>query len=191
MSEKAQQPTPPSETIEEAQEKETSLQENLQTPPKKKKRGLWIRLILWIVGFFLLLPFFLTALFYIPGVQQFSARVASEQLSPLLGIDLSIGSFRIKFPAQIHLSDVFAVDPESKDTLASLKRVDVDIPIALLLSGDIPISMLELDSLRIHMPIVDSVLRADGYVHQLRGSGLKIRLKDQRIHAGDLELNGA
>lgn len=191
MSEQRQQPISSPDNNEEADRKDPSLQEESQTTPKKKKRGLWLRLLLWIAGILIALPFLLSALFYIPGVQQFAARVASEQLSPLLGVDLSIGKFRIKFPAKVHLSDVFAVDPEQRETLASLKRIDVEIPIPLLLSGDIPISLLELDSLRIHMPIVDSVLRIDGYVHQLRGSGLKIRLKDQRIHLRDLDLNGA
>lgn len=154
-----QEETPKEESPKEETPKEESHQE--ETPqeesPKKKHliRPKWLRVILktlmWIFIVILIIPL----LVYIPPVQTFLKDIACNVVKKSTGMDVEIEKFRLKFPLDVSLQGVTAVE-ESGDTLASVKELIADVKLLPLIDLDVKVKRLQLNQGYYHMVSADS-----------------------------------
>ncbi len=127
--------------------------------PKPPKRHLikttWLRRVLktlmWIIIVILLLP----VLIYLPPVQDLAISIAKNQVKKSTGMDVGIGSFRLSFPLNVHLKDVYVVTAEH-DTMIRAGEAVADVQLLPLLGLDVKINQLDLDKGYFRMMLPDS-----------------------------------
>ena len=104
---------------------------NIPVVPRKRRRWLWL-----LASPFLL---FLLAiiLLYLPPVQRFAVDKASAIASRSTGLDISVGRLDLRFPLDLLVRDVSAVNPETHDTLLSLEQLKVELRFWKLLKKEI------------------------------------------------------
>ena len=107
---------------------------------KPRKRRWWM----WLIASPFLLFLLLVFLLYLPPVQWFAVQKASEFASRSTGLDISVGRLDLRFPLDLLVRDVSAVEPETKDTLLSLERMKVELRLWKLLKKEIEIEEISL-----------------------------------------------
>ena len=81
---------------------------------------------------------------YLPPVQRFAVDKASAFASQSTGLDITVGRLDLRFPLDLLVRDVSAVEPETKDTLLSLERLKVELRLWKLLKKEIEIEEISL-----------------------------------------------
>ena len=122
----------------------------LKEPHKRRK---WLWLVASPFLFFLLLILFL----YLPPVQRFAVDKASAIASESMGLDISVGRLDLRFPLDLLVRDVSAVEPETNDTLLSVERLKVELRLWKLLKKEI-----EVEEISVQNAVVDSRDFIDG-----------------------------
>lgn len=115
---------------------------------RKQKRHLihptWLRVtlktLMWIVIVILLIP----VLLYLPPVQDLAVSIAKKEVKKATGMEIGIGKFRLSFPLDVHLKDVYVLT-ETGDTMVRAGEAVADVKLLPLLSLDVKINTLELD----------------------------------------------
>lgn len=117
---------------------------NEENPKPKRKRHRALRIIgktlMWIVICILLLP----VLLYIPPVQDLAIKIASDMVEKSTGMKIGIGQFRLNFPLDVKLKDVYVVE-EKGDTMVRASEAIADIKLLPLLKLDIDINRVLLN----------------------------------------------
>ena len=141
------------------------------TPPKKSHwiKTTWLRrtlkTLMWIVIAILLIP----VLLYIPPVQRLAVKIACDAVENSTGMKVNIGYFRLGFPLDVHLEDVYVLEA-SKDTMVRAREVVADVKLLPLLHLDVKINKLQL---------------LDGYYRMVSADSSMI----MKINAGFLEVD--
>ena len=115
-------------------------QEEPIIPVMSRKRRKWLWLIASPFLFFLLL----ILLLYLPPVQRFVVNKASAIASESMGLDISVGRLDLRFPLDLLVRDVKAVEPTTRDTLLSLERLKVELRLWKLLKKEIEIEEISI-----------------------------------------------
>lgn len=126
---------------------------------KKHKKHLirpaWLRIplkiLMWLVIIILLIPI----LIYIPPVQDLAVSIARKEVKKSTGMDIGIGKFRLKFPLDVKLLDVYVVTAPG-DTMVSAGEAIADVKLLPLLSLDLQINKLDLIKGYFKMTLPDS-----------------------------------
>lgn len=116
-----------------------------------------LRIILLTVVSIVGLLFIVVAAVYLPPVQDWLKDVAVSKLEQSTGMNLSIGTLRLRPPLRLELADVSAVEA-SGDTLASLGRADIRVSLLPLLSGRAEVENADIRSLFYRMGTSDSAM---------------------------------
>ena len=138
-------------------------QEPIITPPQPKKKRWW----LWLLASPFLLFSLLILLLYLPPVQWFAVDKASKLASESTGLDITVGRLDLRFPLDLLVRDVLAVEPETKDTLLSVDRLKVELRLWKLFKKE-----LEIEEISIKGATVDSRnylegMAVNGYLGEL------------------------
>ncbi|MBQ9636456.1 MAG: translocation/assembly module TamB domain-containing protein [Prevotella sp.] len=124
----------------------------------------------WI-GAAVLIPILLFALLagllYFPPFQQWAVRQASSYASEKTGLNISVGTVRLKFPLDLRLDDVVAVQPPG-DTIASIGSVVADVQLRPLLKKQVVIDELTFEQARVNTADFIQAARVRGDVGKLR-----------------------
>lgn len=94
------------------------------------------RIIIGIILFPILLILLVMGLLYVPSIQDRMVRFASEKLSEQLGMQVTIGEVRLKFPLSLSVSNLDILRTE-RDTLAHLGRLEIELSLRPLLSKEV------------------------------------------------------
>ena len=121
--------------------------------PEPRKRRWW----LWLIASPFLLFLLVIILLYLPPVQRFAVNKASEIASEATGLDITVGRLDLRFPLDLVVADVHAIQPESKDTLLALDRLKVELRFWKLFRKEI-----EIEEVSIRGAIVDTRDFLDG-----------------------------
>jgi len=115
-------------------------QEETNIPRKPRKRRGW----LWLIASPFLLFLLLVILLYLPPVQRFAVDKASALASESMGLDITVGRLDLRFPLDLLVRDVKAVEPATRDTLLSLERLKVELRFWKLLKKEIEIEEISI-----------------------------------------------
>lgn len=114
--------------------------------PKKKRhliRPTWLRrtlkTLLGIFIFLLLIP----VLIYVPFVQDLLVKVASDVVYDSTGMKIGIGKFRLGFPLDVKLDDVYVIEAQG-DTMVKARQAIADVKLLPLLKLDVQLNKLQL-----------------------------------------------
>ena len=130
-----------------------TIQEEPIISKKNGKRRWW----LWLIASPFLLFLLVAVLLYLPPVQRFAVNQASDFASRSTGLNISVGRLDLRFPLDLLVRDVLAVEPETNDTLLSLERLKVELRLWKLLKKEI-----EVEEISIRNAIVDTRNFIDG-----------------------------
>jgi len=115
-------------------------QEPIITPPQPKKRSWW----LWLLASPFILFSLMILLLYLPPVQRFAVDKASAFASQSTGLDITVGRLDLRFPLDLLVRNVSAVEPETKDTLLALDRLKVELRLWKLFKKEIEIEEISI-----------------------------------------------
>lgn len=118
-------------------------------------RPAWLRRTLKTLLFVVLLVLLIPVLLYIPPVQDFAIKIASDAVEKSTGMKIGIGKFRLSFPLDVHLHDVYVVEAEG-DTMVRAREAIADVKLLPLLSLDVKIKRLQLNDGYYRMVAPDS-----------------------------------
>lgn len=109
--------------------------------PRRHRRPVRVilRILMWIVIIALAIPFLL----YLPPVQNLLTSLASRMVHDATGMELSIESFRLRFPLDVTLEGVSMVEA-SGDTMMSARSAEVDVRLLPLLHMQVDVTRLRL-----------------------------------------------
>ncbi|MDE5846554.1 MAG: hypothetical protein K2H71_04320, partial [Muribaculaceae bacterium] len=106
-------------------------------------RNAWIRRPLKALGCLILLVLFIPVLLYLPPVQDFAVKTATEIVADKTGMKIGIDKLRLKFPVNLSLSGVSVIEA-SGDTMVMAREAIADVKLRPLLGLDIQIKRLRL-----------------------------------------------
>lgn len=117
------------------------------TTEKVRRRHLirnpWIRIPLKTLMWILLIVILIPVLLYVPPVQTFVKNIACKVVRNSTGMDVSIDSFRLRWPLDVSLKGVTVLE-ESGDTMVNAREVIADVKLMPLLNLDVKINRLSL-----------------------------------------------
>ena len=155
------------------------------------------KVLLW-TGLLLLSPFLLfavlTALLYLPPVQNWAVDKVAAIASDKTGMHIGVGHVELKFPLDLSVDNVLVTRPHnapsgtgsSQDTVACIGRAVVDVQLLPLLSKQVVVDELTLEQAHINTQDFISDVQVSGFVGQLSVAAHGIDLNE-----GTVQLNGA
>ena len=155
-------------------------QEEPIIPVKPRKRYGWLWLIASPFIFFLLA----IILLYLPFVQRFAVDKASVIASEATGLNISVGRIDLRFPLDLMVRDVFAVEPEKNDTLLSLERLKVELRLWKLLKKEIEIEEISVRNASLQTRDFLDGMEVDGHLGEffLESHGVMFSPETARIN---------
>lgn len=133
-------------TVEDKQEPDLE-QEAIQEPPQKVKKHLikprWLRILLKFLCALIIFILCVPILLYIPPVQTLVKNIACSVVKKSTGMNISVDSFRLKFPLDVDLKDVLVIEATG-DTMVRASEAIADVKLLPLLRLDVKLNRLQL-----------------------------------------------
>ena len=124
-----------------------TIQEETIVLPKSRNRWWW----LWLISSPFLLFLLVIILLYLPPVQRFAVEKTADVISESTDLDITVGHLALRFPLDLVVSDVLAVQPETGDTLLAVERLKIELRLWKLFKKE-----LEIEELSIRNAIVNT-----------------------------------
>lgn len=153
------------------------------------RRGL--KVAAWIMATPVLLFLLCAALLYLPPVQRWAVGVACERLSASTGLDVRVADVRLRFPLDLAMHGMSAVDAETGDTLVAAGTLATGIRLLPLLKGRVEADEILLEQARVDTRDWIDALSVTGRIGRLALSGNEVSLGESLIRVGRLELDDA
>lgn len=147
-----------------------------------------LKIVALLIAIFIGIAILLSAVLYIPSVQDYIKREAEKAVSESLQLNLSVDKIRLKFPLILAVSDVSLSTMES-DTIVSLKRLETKVLITPLLRKKISVPRLLLEDAHINYADTTSGLSAKADVGRLLVRRASMSLKTDAIRVGSFNLS--
>ena len=138
-------------------------QDPIITPSQPKKRRWWM----WLLASPFLLFSLLILLLYLPPVQRFAVDKASSIASESTGLEITVGRLDLRFPLDLLVRDVLAVEPETKDTLLSLDRMKVELRLWKLFKKELEIEEISIKGATVDTRDFIEGVKVNGYLGEL------------------------
>lgn len=138
-------------------------QEETVIPLKPRRRRWW----LWLIASPFLVFLLAIILLYLPPVQRFAVDKASAIASRSTGLDITVGRLDLRFPLDLVVSDVLALDTLGNDTLLSLERLKVELRFWKLLRKEIEIEEISLRNATLHTRDFLDEMEVNGHLGEL------------------------
>lgn len=142
----------------------------------------------FLLGLFILV-LLIPVLLYIPYVQDFAVRVASEKVSESTGLKIGIGRFRLGFPLRLRLDDI-SVLQNPADTMLTAGSAAVTVKLLPLIHGKVDVTRLEIDDAFYQMGNSDSIMWLRAHVNKGEIDGADIDLKNSEINLSKADIDG-
>lgn len=158
-----------------------------------KKASKWI-LTIALTPFLVFM--LLAALLYFPPIQKWAVDLAADYASEKSGMNISVGEVRLKFPIDIKLGDIKALQPDSLhpqvcDTIIDARSIVCDIEFLPLLSLNVNINSLELDDIKLFTKDFIDAASIKGNITHAELESCPINLNVDTILVSCLALTGA
>ena len=146
--------------------------------------------ILKAAGWVLLTPICLVLLLfvalYIPPVQKWAVDLAADYLSSETGMQVSVGSVRLKFPLNLSMGDVLIVSPP--DTILDAKELLASVQAMPLLKGEVKVDYVTLTNTKVNTLDLIESMQMKFSAEQLAVSDVDWNMNNGRCIVSDLNL---
>ena len=148
-----------------------------------KKVFLWIGIVLLSPVLLFLL---LTAILYIPPVQNWMVDKVSAYVSKSTDKTVSVGRVCLAFPLDLSVEGLLLMQPndsvpQQMDTIADVGRLVVDVELMPLLQQKVIVDRLLLEKTHVYTDGYVEAAQVKGYIHQLSLSSKGIDLKQESV----------
>lgn len=141
---------------------------------------------LWLLALLLALVILIPVLVYLPPIQRYAVEKASKWLSEETGMDVSVGEFRLRFPLDLSMGDVLAL--QDGDTAVFAENLDVSVQLLPLLKSKVAVDKVELENAVLHTNDLIASMRLDGRVGSLSVKADSIDLANEYGNINQLRL---
>ncbi|MBR1550708.1 MAG: AsmA family protein, partial [Muribaculaceae bacterium] len=155
----------------------------------EEKRHKGLKIAGWVFGILLLLITLLPFALYIPWVQSIAKDYACEWASKKTGLDISIERVLIKFPLDVSVDGVLALDQKG-DTVLAAENLTAGIALKPLLDKRIEVDDARLTRAQYRFNTDDESLRLSAKVQQCQVRGVAVDLENNEINIADGALRG-
>ena len=162
---------------------------------KMKRKGLWWKIPMRIIGCILLVIILVPVLIYVPPIQTAVKNLACDIVEKSTGMKIEIGHFSLRFPLDIQLDDLRVI-PAPGDTMVAARQAIADIQLLPLLHLDARINRLNLSDAKMRILSADSsmdmrILAGSLIVGEGSAANIKtshISLRDAKISDGHVSM---
>lgn len=142
----------------------------------------WFRWIVGIAASPVILFILLALLLYLPPVQRWAVGIATHYASESTGMDISIEDVRLRFPLDLQLGGVMAIQPndslpQQKDTLVNAERIICEVQLRPLLHSDVQVDILQMNNVSMNTATLIPDCRVKGRVGNMLLTSHGIDLK--------------
>ncbi|MEP6684405.1 MAG: AsmA family protein, partial [Parafilimonas sp.] len=109
-----------------------------------------LKVFAWIIGIVIFLILLVYILIQVPAVQNFAKNKVVAYVQNKIKTKVEIGKLSLDFPKRLVLENVYFED-QKKDTLLYGGKIRVDISLFKLLSNEVDLQYLELNSIKAHI----------------------------------------
>ena len=148
-----------------------------------------LRVFLWTLLGLVLLVVAIPVLLYVPFVQDFAVRIATEQVSKSTGMKIEIGHLRLGFPLKLNVDDAIVIQANG-DTMLTSGRLGLDVKLMPLFNGDIEVSGAEVDNVFYQLGNNDSIMWLRANIARANVDGSDIKLKEGLIGLSTIDIDG-
>ncbi|MDE6557437.1 MAG: hypothetical protein K2K55_10835, partial [Duncaniella sp.] len=127
---------------------------------------------------------------YIPPVQDFAVRFATEKVAESTGMHISAEKLRLKFPLRLNVSRLCIIQ-ENGDTMLTAASADTKVKLMPLLKSRIEIEGFSLDSAFYQMGNRDSVMWLRAFIDRADIGTTDFGLKSGHINLSHTVIDGA
>ena len=106
------------------------------------------RILLWIALTPILLVLLISVLIYLPPVQKFAVDKAAEILSEEMAMNVTVGSVALRFPLDLSIGDMMAI--QDGDTVVDARRLDVSVRLLPLLDMQVEVDGISLSDVKLN-----------------------------------------
>lgn len=131
-----------------------------------------------------------SALLYVPSIQQFAVNKATEIASENTGMDIHVKKIHLRFPLNLSISGVEALSAADSASV-SLGRVDLMVSPLPLIQKKLVISMLELKDVAVYSGKMIDGMEINGEIGSAKASPNEIMLDTEHAHFKQLTLSEA
>lgn len=149
-----------------------------------------LKIFMWVIVSIVGLLLLVSVLLYIPPVQQLIKDKAAHAVSESLGMDLSVGKIRLRFPLRLTIDNTTLITPEG-DTLASLGSFSAKVALAPLLKGEISLPRLKLEDVGVNYKDSLSAMHLYGKLGTLSIQNTGARLSEKSVQVGKIAISKA
>ena len=148
-----------------------------------------LRIFLWAILGLVLLLIAIPVLLYVPFVQDFAVRIATEQVSKSTGMKIEVGRLRLGFPLKLKVDDATVIQANG-DTMLTSAHLAVDVKLSPLFKGNIEIGGAELDSVFYQLGNNDSIMWLRANIARADINATDIILKEGNIDLTTVNIDG-
>lgn len=161
------------------------------TNAKKRKGRKWWHVVAWIIASPFLLFLLCSVLLYLPPVQQWAVGVACKELSSATGLNVQVQDVRLRFPLNLAMHGMSAVESESGDTLVAAGTLVANVQFCPLFSGQVKADELLLEKAQVNTQNWIDALVIKGRIGELRLAGNSIDLGESHVRVSHVLLADA
>lgn len=148
-----------------------------------------LRAFLWTVLGIVILLVLIPVLLYVPFVQDFAVRIATEQVAKSTGMKVEIGKLRLGFPLNLKVENA-AVIQANGDTMLTSDLLTVDVKLMPLLKGQIDVAGASLDNSFYQLGNNDSLMWLRAKIKRVDIDGTDMDIKSGDIHLSKADIDG-
>lgn len=147
------------------------------------------RILMWLVLTSVVLFVLLALLIYFPPVQKWAVGEAADWLSEEMNMDVKVENVRLKFPLDLSMGGVLAV--QEGDTVLSAEELQLSVQPRPLFDGVVNVDEVVLRNADVNTRgLIDAIL-IKGHVGELAACTHGVDLEKERIVVNDLTLRNS
>lgn len=178
-----------------SENEEIALSEENQPKNLPRKKSLWQKVMHWLLGIAgggLLLLVLLTALLYVPTIQDWIVQGSIGKIEKATGWDVEIGAVRVRFPMKIKISGVKAKDPKTGEMVGEVNYLMANVSLWPIIKGlGLPVSGIDLNKASVDYAFPNDSLLLKADIGRLMLRSFDMDLKTMKMDAQQLMLRDA
>ena len=145
-----------------------------------------LRVFLWVIGILI----FLSALVYLPPIQNFAKKQAANYVKKNMGMSLTVDRFRLSFPLRLHIDNATLVKTDG-DTLAHVGEFSVRVALWPLLKKEAKVTGVSLSDAKVDFEDTVSNIKLAADLGEFVLGGTDIGLKNKKVDISSVLLDKA
>ena len=161
-----------------------------------REKEIHLNMRIWIkrIGFVCLIPVILvlliSVLLYIPPIQDFAVKKATEYAGKATGMHISIEKIRLSFPLDLTVKGVEVINPPA-DTLLNLRSLTVSVRPLPLLRKEVLVEAIDLRDVRVNTGSLIDGMEIKGTLGKLFLRADRVDLSNEQARFNSVELQDA